>query len=177
LILQHKPLLFYPGIFSPVPISSRLFPTFSFISFTVSGFMWSSLIHLDLTLVQGDRNASICILLHDNCQLCQQLLGQAEATQLRQTLFRTPDILAPSLPEERCPPRPGGLCSSTRGSHLGSWIPLRLVCAGESVDYKKLTASGTGPVSGLHLLPGGRSEHQISVNLPCERRACLQRVL
>jgi hypothetical protein len=32
--------------FSPVPISSRLFPTFSSISVTVSGFMWSSLIHL-----------------------------------------------------------------------------------------------------------------------------------
>ena len=37
--------------FSPVPISLRLFPTFYSISFTVSGFMWSSLIHLDLTLV------------------------------------------------------------------------------------------------------------------------------
>jgi hypothetical protein len=35
--------------FSPVPISSRLFPTFSSISFSVSGFMWSSIIHLDLT--------------------------------------------------------------------------------------------------------------------------------
>jgi hypothetical protein len=56
---------------SPVPISSRLFSTFSCISFTVSGFMWSSLINLDLTLVQGDKNGSICILLHDNCQLCQ----------------------------------------------------------------------------------------------------------
>ena len=56
--------------FSPVPISSRLFPTFSSISFSVSGFMWSSLIHLDLTLVQGDRNGSIRILLRDN-QLCQ----------------------------------------------------------------------------------------------------------
>jgi hypothetical protein len=29
-----------------------------------------------------------------------------------------------------------GLCQSTWGSHLGSWIPLRLVCAGESVDYR-----------------------------------------
>ena len=57
--------------FSPVPISSRLFPTFSSISFSVSGFMWSSLIHLDLTLVQGDRNGSIHILLHVNCQLWQ----------------------------------------------------------------------------------------------------------
>jgi hypothetical protein len=27
--------------------------------------MWSFLIHLDLTLVQGDRNESICILLHE----------------------------------------------------------------------------------------------------------------
>jgi hypothetical protein len=41
---------------------------------------------------------------------------------------------------------------------------------------QKLTASGTGPVSGLHLLPRGRSECQISVHLPCKRRACLQRV-
>ena len=59
---------------SPVPISSRLFPTFSSISFSVSGFMWSSLIHLDLTLVQGDRNGLILICLHDNRQLCQQHL-------------------------------------------------------------------------------------------------------
>jgi hypothetical protein len=57
--------------FYPVPISSRLFPTFSSISFNVSGFMWSSLIHLDLSFVQEDKNGSICILLHDNCQLCQ----------------------------------------------------------------------------------------------------------
>jgi hypothetical protein len=57
--------------FSPVLISSRLFPTFSSISFSVSGFMWSSLIHLDLTLVQGDKYGSIRILLHDNNQLCQ----------------------------------------------------------------------------------------------------------
>jgi hypothetical protein len=60
--------------FSPVPISLRLFPTFSSISFSVSGFMWRSLIHLDLTLVQGDRNGSIHILLHDNQQLCQHCL-------------------------------------------------------------------------------------------------------
>jgi hypothetical protein len=60
--------------YSPVPISSRLSPTFSSINFTLSGFMWSSLIHLDLTLVQGDRNGSTCILLHDNCQLCQHQL-------------------------------------------------------------------------------------------------------
>jgi hypothetical protein len=60
--------------FSSVPISSRLFPTFSSISFTISGFMWRSLIHLDLSFVQGDKNGSISILLHDNCQLCQHHL-------------------------------------------------------------------------------------------------------
>ncbi len=44
--------------FSPVPISSELFPTFSFRSFSVSGFMWSFLIHLDLSFVQGNKNGS-----------------------------------------------------------------------------------------------------------------------
>ena len=44
---------------------SRLFPTFSSIRFSVSGFMWRSLIHLDLSLVQRDRMdqfAFFCIL-------------------------------------------------------------------------------------------------------------------
>jgi hypothetical protein len=36
--------------FSPVPISSRLFSTFFSKSFSDSAFMWSSLIHEDLTL-------------------------------------------------------------------------------------------------------------------------------
>ena len=37
--------------FSPVPISLKFSPTFSSINFNVSGFMWSSLIHLDLSFV------------------------------------------------------------------------------------------------------------------------------
>jgi hypothetical protein len=57
--------------FSPVPISSKLSPNFSFISFSVSGFMWSSLIHLDWSFVQGDKNGSIHIPLHDNHMLSQ----------------------------------------------------------------------------------------------------------
>jgi hypothetical protein len=60
--------------FSPVPISSKLFPTFSCISFSVSGFMWISLIHLDLSFVKGNKNGSIRILLHDNCQFSQHHL-------------------------------------------------------------------------------------------------------
>jgi hypothetical protein len=55
--------------FPPVPISSKIFPIFSSINFCFSGFMWSSLIHLDLSFVQGDENGSIHILLHDNRQL------------------------------------------------------------------------------------------------------------
>ena len=52
-------------------MSSRVFPNFSSISFSVSGFMWRSLIHLELSLVQGDKNGSICILLHADLQLNQ----------------------------------------------------------------------------------------------------------
>jgi hypothetical protein len=74
-----------------------------------------------------------------------QLLGQAEVTQLLgQTPFRAPNIRAPSLPEERCLPLTGGLCQSTWMSHLGSWIPQRLICTGESVDYRSYTASRKG---------------------------------
>jgi hypothetical protein len=78
--------------------------------------------------------------------LCQHLItlgAELEDTPkvprgqlLRQILFHAPDIWVPSLPEERCPPCPGGLCWSTWGSHLSFWIPLRLVCAGESVEYR-----------------------------------------
>jgi hypothetical protein len=54
--------------FSPVPICSKLFPTFSSIRFSVSVFIWSSLIHFDLSSVQRDKNGSICIILHANSQ-------------------------------------------------------------------------------------------------------------
>jgi hypothetical protein len=54
---------------SPVPTSSRLFPTFSSISSSVSGFMWRSVINLDLSFVQEDKTGSIYILLHTNPKL------------------------------------------------------------------------------------------------------------
>ena len=50
------------------------FPTFSSIRFSVSGFMWRSLIHLDLRFAQEDKNGSICILLHADHQLNQHHL-------------------------------------------------------------------------------------------------------
>ena len=105
-----------------------------------------------------------------------QLLGQAEAAQhLGKTSFQDPDIQAPSSPEERCLPHPGGLCQSTWGSNLWNWISQRLVCTGESVDYRRCRASGTGrndiasgtdPVLGLHLCPGGRSKHRYLCTFP-----------
>jgi hypothetical protein len=76
-----------------------------------------------------------------------------------------------------------GVCPTWRAlpQHLGepSWFPDTpgLVCTGESVDYRSYRDSGTSPVLGLHLLPGGMSECQISGQLPCKRRACLQTVL
>jgi hypothetical protein len=72
---------------------------------------------------------------------------------------------------------PGGFFRRRWESHLGSHVPQRAVCAGERADCRGNTSSGTGPISGLDLQPGGRSEHQISVHLPCKRRAGLQRVL
>ena len=37
--------------------------------FSVSGFMLSSLVHMDLSFVQGDRCGFMCILLHEDIQL------------------------------------------------------------------------------------------------------------
>jgi hypothetical protein len=50
------------------------FPTFSSISFSLCGFMWRSLIHLDLSFVQGDKNGWICIPLHADLKLNQHHL-------------------------------------------------------------------------------------------------------
>jgi len=44
------------------------------ISLSVSGLMWISLIHFDLSFVHGDKNGSICILLHADLQLNQHHL-------------------------------------------------------------------------------------------------------
>ena len=40
---------------SPAPMCSRFFSIFSSIRFSVSGFMWRSFIHLDLSFVQGEN--------------------------------------------------------------------------------------------------------------------------
>jgi hypothetical protein len=104
---------------------------------------------------------------------------RVQTTEATQLLGQTPFQLQTSkhLPHQRRGVHPGGFCLSRWGSHLGYQIPQRLVCEGESADYRSYVASGTGPVLGLHLQPGGRSEQQIYVHLSCKRRACLQRVL
>ena len=59
----------------------------------------------------------------------QQHLGQAEATELpRQTAFWAPGIQAPSLPEERCLPCPGGLCHSIWGDFLVPGLAETSLC-------------------------------------------------
>jgi hypothetical protein len=60
--------------FLPMPMGSRLFPTFSSIIFSVSGLMLRSLTHLDLRFVQGDNYGSIFIILHTDSQLDQHHL-------------------------------------------------------------------------------------------------------
>ena len=55
--------------FPSVPMSSRLFPTFSSIRLSVSGFMLRPLIHSNLSSVQGDNYGSIFIFLHTDYQL------------------------------------------------------------------------------------------------------------
>jgi hypothetical protein len=60
--------------FSPVPLCSRIFTTFSSLSFKVSGFMRKSLIHLDLSFVQEEKNGLIHILLRDSGQFSQHHL-------------------------------------------------------------------------------------------------------
>ena len=60
--------------FPPMLMSSRVFSSFFSISFRVSGFMWRSLIHLEWSLVQGNKNGSIHILLHADLQLNQHHL-------------------------------------------------------------------------------------------------------
>ena len=51
-----------------------LFPTFASVIISVSGFMWRSLIQLDLTFVQGAKHGSICTILHADCQKDQNNL-------------------------------------------------------------------------------------------------------
>jgi hypothetical protein len=60
--MSHIGVLFRK--FHPVPMSSRLFHTFSSIRFSVSGFRLRTLSHLHLSFVQGDKYGSIFIFLY-----------------------------------------------------------------------------------------------------------------
>jgi hypothetical protein len=73
LVLQHKLWCSVQDFFLCAHIFEAL-ATFSSIMFSVFCFMWSSLIHLDLSFIQGDKNGSIHIPLHTNSQLTQHHL-------------------------------------------------------------------------------------------------------
>ena len=59
---------------SPIPICLRGPPNFSPETFSVTGFILRSLIHLDLSFVHSDIHGSICSLLFNIFQLCQHHL-------------------------------------------------------------------------------------------------------
>jgi hypothetical protein len=114
-----------------------------------------------------------------NSTYAEYILGyfQASGTGSSDTASRTDPVSGsrhpgtfPAREEVTTPP------GRALPEHLGepSWVPDPLeTCPGEGVDYRSYTASGTGPVSSLHLKPGGRSKHQISVHLaPRGELAC-----
>jgi hypothetical protein len=55
-----------------MPICSSVFPTTSCSYFKVSGLLVRSLIHFELTLVQGERQGSSFSLVHVDIQFSQQ---------------------------------------------------------------------------------------------------------
>jgi hypothetical protein len=84
------------------PTSSQLFPTFSFIRFSVFGFMLRSLIHLELDFTHGDTYVNTGILLHIAISVqkgfIQQLVG-TDAEYHSQTLDRAQGIMQKSRSE------------------------------------------------------------------------------
>ena len=82
---------------SPVPMSSRLFHTFCSVRFSVSCFMLRSLIHLNLSFMQGDKHGSICILLHENILLDQHHLLTMLSSFLCMVLASLSKIKCPKL--------------------------------------------------------------------------------
>ena len=73
---------------SPIPICSRVPPTFCSKRFSGSVWQLRSLIHLDLSFEHGDRHGSICNLLHTIIQLSQH--------HLLKMLSSLPPLLPPS---------------------------------------------------------------------------------
>ena len=104
---------------SPVPIRSSVFLTFSSIRFSVAGFMLRSLIHLDLSFVHGYSFGSILIFLHVDIQLCQHhLLNMLSFFHL---------IFFASLSNIRCSKMCGLISGSSIWFHWSSCLyPLSL---------------------------------------------------
>jgi hypothetical protein len=73
-ILECEPLVFCSGSCLLCQCLQGLVPSFCSVILSVSSFMLRSLIHLDLSSVQGDKYGSICILLHAGIQSDQHHL-------------------------------------------------------------------------------------------------------
>jgi len=58
----------------PVPMSSRLFPTLSSITVTVSGLVLKSLMHLELTFVWGDEITALLAKMRSGRKIHQLLV-------------------------------------------------------------------------------------------------------
>ena len=86
--------------FSPLPVFSRVFPTFSSIRCSVSDLILRSLIYLDLSFVQGDKYRPICILLHVDCQLEQHHLSKMPSFSTVWFWLLCPRSTVPRGPEE-----------------------------------------------------------------------------
>ena len=80
-----------------------------------------------------------------------------------------------SLPEESLPPE-SALTPRLRDLGEAAIFCLRRVQLKRAQATEAAELLGQGP-TGLHLQPGDRADPQSSVHLPCQRRACLPRVL
>ena len=98
-----------------------------------------------------------------------QLLGQAEATQLLgQTPSQTPDILG-SFPARGEVSTWEGSARAGEGATPGPQMPQRVVCTGDSADYRSNTASGISR-SDTQLMDRPHFWIQPSRHLPCQRK-------
>jgi hypothetical protein len=83
--------------FSPVPISLRLFPTFSYINFSVFGFMWSSLV---LEKVLKDLRGFTSLKWEQECQQARPPRAPRECITIQRVYMDGPMALAAYVAED-----------------------------------------------------------------------------